>query len=484
MSDNKNYISMPCGGKGNCGKCRIKVVKGFLSPNERDRKFLSDGEIKNGLRIACGHKDLSNIEFVSYNEDFETVSQYFEKDGEERNILSNYSNDGYAVAVDVGTTTLCFVLIDKTGREVKTATAANSQRLFGADILSRVSKASFGGFSQLVNILKSDLKKGISEVCCDIGGFVGDIFMAGNTVMTYFLRNMDCRSLGAYPFENNAKDTFRQKALSFFEGNLPDGIDNDTQINILPCIEAFIGGDVVSGAFFLNIDKKENCLFIDIGTNGEIILNYKGKLYCSSVAAGPAFEGGAVSCGAAGINGAINSVSYKRGVFEYTTIGNKSPIGICGSALIDLLSLLLENGFINSDGLLKDDYFSKGVCIADGVFFTQKDIRQLQLAKSAVLSGIQCILEYAQASFDDIEKFYIGGGFGFYLNCKSALKIKMFPEEFLGKTEFCGNTSIGGLVKIYKTKDFSYEKFVLNTKYVNIAEMENFQNTFINNLNF
>ena len=252
----------------------------------------------------------------------------------------------------------------------------------------------------------------------------------------------------------------------------------------MPCIHAYVGGEIVSGAYFLNFDEKEDCLFIDIGTNGEILLNSGGKLYCASAAAGPAFEGGGVSCGSGGVLGAINSIKYKDGSFDYTTIGNKSPVGICGSALIDLTAELLENKIIDEAGLLKEEYFSKGLKIADGIFFRQKDIRELQLAKSAIASGVECILNYGGKKFSDIKRVFIGGGFGFYLNPESVFKIKMLPYCFYDKIEFCGNTALGGLLKAYVTNSDDYEKFIPLTQAVDLAEGKEFQEIFIENLNF
>ncbi len=475
---NNNYISMPCGGNGICGKCKVKILKGDIPENKRDKQFLTSEELKQGYRIACGHTFPADTEFISASENFNAVSDYT-ANPPIKPIKANNLN--HAIIIDVGTTTLCFRLIDNTGVPIKTITFSNSQRAFGADVLSRISKSAFGGFSQLCGILKNDLKKGITELLKDFKDIIPqNIYIAGNTTMTYFLRNMDCRGLGTYPFENNAKDTFSQNSLEFFGKNFPFS----AQITILPCIHAFVGGDIVSGAYFLNMDKENNSLFIDIGTNGEIVLNSKGKLYVSSVAAGPAFEGGSISCGVGGINGAINSIHLKDNSFEYTTINNFPPIGICGSALIDLTAELLENKIIDKTGLLSDKYFSSGVKIADKIFLTQNDIRQIQLAKSAIISGIQCILDYAGTTAPEIEKIFIGGGFGFYLNIENAFKIKMLPKNFSEKISLCGNTSLGGLSKIHTSEKNDYEKFITKTVSVNLAETETFQKYFIDNLNF
>ncbi len=489
IMNNINNVSMPCGGKGICGKCKIKIVKGNIVPNSRDRKFLSSDEIKKGYRIACGHHNIGNdIEFTSVEETFNAVTGYFTDNLEGKENFYGDMGEVYkelAVIIDVGTTTLCFELLSKNGVRLNTVTMTNSQRTFGADVISRISKAAAGGFAHLRGMLKADLRKGISNLCKDFLDFsISCVFIAGNTTMTYFLRNMDTKGLGVYPFENNAKDTARYDAFTFFDRETPVGVNEKTKIIIMPCIHAFVGGDIVSGAYFLNFDEKEDCLFIDIGTNGEILLNSGGKLYCASAAAGPAFEGGGVSCGSGGVLGAINSIKYKDGSFDYTTIGNKSPVGICGSALIDLTAELLENKIIDEAGLLKEEYFSKGLKIADGIFFRQKDIRELQLAKSAIASGVECILNYGGKKFSDIKRVFIGGGFGFYLNPESVFKIKMLPYCFYDKIEFCGNTALGGLLKAYVTNSDDYEKFIPLTQAVDLAEGKEFQEIFIENLNF
>jgi len=470
---NRKYIAMPCGGKGICGKCRIKITKGTVEINNRDKKFLTEEEIKNGIRIACGHNLSDSVEYIPESEDFEIVSTY--------NInqpLKKHSEP--AIIIDAGTTTLCFQLLDNLSEPIKTITKANSQRAFGADVISRISKASAGGFSQLVEILKDDIKKGISQLTEALEITPKKIYIAGNTTMTYFLRNMDCRGLGAYPFENNADDIFTKDSKSFFGKTFPFS----AEVIIVPCISAFIGGDIVSGAYFLNIDKEENSIFIDIGTNGEILLNTKGELFSVSAAAGPAFEGGGISCGAGGIQGAINKIKYTNNLFEYSTIGNKKAIGICGSAIIDLIAELIENNIIDSTGLLNEKYFSTGIKIEEGIFLKQKDIRQIQLAKSAIISGIYSILSFCGIQPSEIEKVFIGGGFGFHLNEKNIFKIKMLPREFSGKITFCGNTCLGGLAKIHNEDIKEVTKFIEKTKSLNIAEQESFEKLFIENLNF
>jgi len=480
---NNNYIPMPCGGKGICGKCKVKITKGNIEPNNRDKRFLTKDEINQGYRIACGHTFSQEIELISLNENFKTVSSYYSNPEYQNtsNQLNTNKQNNYSIIIDVGTTTLCFQLIDYLGKPIMTITSPNSQRAFGADVLSRISKAAFGGFSQLCDMLKNDIKKGILKLHKSHQNIIPkNIYIAGNTTMTYFLRNMDCREIGLYPFENKAKDTFKGNSAEFFGKDFPFL----SEITILPCIHAFIGGDIVSGAYFLDLDKETDSIFIDIGTNGEIMLNSKGKLYCSSAAAGPAFEGSSITCGTGGIEGAINTISFKDNSFEYTTIGNISPIGICGSALIDLTAELLKNKIMDNTGLLSEKYFSTGVKIANKIYFTQKDIRQLQLAKSAIISAIQCMTDYTKTNLCDIKKVFIGGGFGFYLNLENSFRIKMLPKEFSEKIVQCGNTTLGGLTKIHTHKKNNYEKFINSTIPINLAETETFQKYFIENLNF
>ena len=153
-NDKNSYIPMPCGGKGTCGKCKIKITSGTILPNERDKKFLTEDEINSGFRIACGHTIPKNVTFITQTEDFKTVSNYINKTSSQNSKNTN----SCAIIIDVGTTTLCFQLIDENGNEIKTTSRPNSQRAFGADVLSRISKACAGGLSHLSNMLKNDLK--------------------------------------------------------------------------------------------------------------------------------------------------------------------------------------------------------------------------------------------------------------------------------------------------------------------------------------
>jgi uncharacterized 2Fe-2S/4Fe-4S cluster protein (DUF4445 family) len=219
------------------------------------------------------------------------------------------------------------------------------------------------------------------------------------------------------------------------------------KVRLFPSSSAFIGGDIVSGLADINVlDMKEPVFFIDIGTNGEMALFRDGKIYCASAAAGPALEGAEISCGTGSVRGAVNKVEMADGKVRYTTIGDEKPVGICGCGLIDAMALMLDQGVVDETGAFAGDD-REDFPIAEGIALIGRDVRQYQLAKSAILSGIKILCKSAGLEPGDMGKVFVAGGLGFYVDQKNAVRTGLLPREFLGKVTVSGNTSLGGAVK-------------------------------------
>ena len=349
-----------------------------------------------------------------------------------------------SVCVDIGTTTVAFEYI-RDGKTVASHKIINPQRRFGHDVLSRIDAANRGSGMELAANIRYALMNGYNEVTrgCEPPERV---VIAANTAMVYLLMGYDCTSLGQYPFtaQTDTINTTLNKVTA------PTCLPISTLI--YGGISAFVGGDITSGLYMCDFDLSDKVnLFIDLGTNGEIVIGNKDKILATSTAAGPAFEGGLISCGMGSVDGAICSVTLNPPNFK--TIGDKPPTGLCGTGIIELVSEMKDNGIMDSTGKLSDKYFTSGYSVTDNIIFTQNDIRQIQMAKGAIRAGIECLIHAYGAKYDDIGTLYIAGGFGYGLSVQKACNIGIFPQELSDKARAVGNSSLGGCIKLCSRTD-------------------------------
>jgi uncharacterized 2Fe-2S/4Fe-4S cluster protein (DUF4445 family) len=351
--------------------------------------------------------------------------------------------------VDIGTTTLAVKLIDLTSsRTAGTAAAINAQRPYGADVISRIGE-SMDDASKLSALITAQLDAMIKKLIADTGAPNKDIrrlIIAGNTTMSYILLGLPCRSLGRAPFEPAHKidaaytyeQIFHSTALS-------------CPVHVMPYISAFVGGDITSG--LLTLEQEDDFILIDMGTNGELVYKKNGVLRCTSTAAGPAFEGGNISCGMGSTEGAISEVKWSGDRFTIRTIGSTQPTGICGSGLLDLMACCAKEGFIDETGRLEEDaapVTEEGIRIAtnedtgQAICLTQKDIREFQLAKGAIRTGLEILILESNNAVPG--KVYLAGGFGQHLNPASAIASGLMPAGLEGRITPAGNSSLAGAV--------------------------------------
>jgi len=272
---------------------------------------------------------------------------------------------------------------------------------------------------------------------------IGFVTIAGNTTMLHLLQNLPCGTLGVYPF-TPVDITMRS---CYFSDIFGDGLLN-SQLLILPGISTFIGADITAGILCCSAPHDTApSLLIDLGTNGEMALFTHNRILVTSTAAGPAFEAGNISQGTACIPGAIAKVCHlaENNVFIYETIENASPIGICGTGVLDIAAELVCHNLADETGAFAAE---NGISIAEGIVFTQKDMREVQLAKSAVRSGIEILLDAGGYGYNDIGKVYLAGGFGHKINIESAAILGLIPPVLKNKVVAVGNTSLGGAVHV------------------------------------
>lgn len=436
----KNGISVAadCGGNGTCGKCRVCVNDGL----HKYESLACRTEYRQGMGISVLNADVKMAAFP-------------EKTGKrtERN-----ENEEYGIAVDIGTTTIAAVIIDiNTGNIIASGTAMNSCRAYGSDVISRIKASSEGHREDMSLLMKKDLFDIISALVIKTGiNKITKVAIAANTAMVHILMGYDAACLGMYPYT--------PVNISLIEGEYGDVIDgslafmNRAKVYIMPGISTFVGGDIVSGLFCLDLRNSGGVTaFMDLGTNGEMAVAASGRIIAASASAGPVFEGANISCGTGSIPGAISHVSIiRKHDVKVSVIEDRPPVGICGTGVIETVSELLRVGAADWSGLLKPEWCDGGTAAftlarrTDGsrISFSQKDIRALQLGKAAIRAGFNIIMAQAGIEASDIAKMYIAGGFGFSLNTGAAVDIGLLPEEVRYRTVSAGNTSLKGAVKL------------------------------------
>lgn len=389
-----------------------------------------------------------------------------------KSVKNSYS--GLGIAVDIGTTTIAAVAVDlETSEVLMTGSIINPQISFGPDVISRIKYARDFSPADLHSCVTEELGRLIESLCA--GRKPARIAVTGNTAMLCFFAGKDPSGMGVYPFTPPSLFGTTYKASDI-------GWPFSCDVYLSPCMGPFVGGDITSAVISADLLRGETALLADIGTNGELALCHDGKLYSTATAAGPAFEGATISCGMAAVSGAIKKVHAENGALILTTVDKSSPKGICGSGLISVVSTLLTMGEIDESGLLEQEsYF-----LADGVSLIRKDIREIQMAKSAICSGILALCSKAGISIEQISRFCIAGGFGNNIDPKEAAAIGLFPKELLAVTELAGNAALGGCVLALLDKDIQAdaERTAAAATVVDLATDPVFMDAYVENMMF
>lgn len=542
-------IETPCNGMGTCGKCKVKAVgelspitdkeKGFIreSLNERlacatmvlgdvEVELISkeaeiktigggdsidvklDGDIKL-VKLPPVDKTSSKpyIESLEYKVSFSALDKIAEIEKRSPDGISGVAYRGklldigesidklYGVAMDIGTTGMSTYLVDiNTGEILNKKSGLNPQSEYGGDVLSRIAY----GMNNPDG--KENLKK---AVVGKINGMIGSLLeassdcdcvyrvvVAANTVMLHMLLGVDSETIAKAPYRPVFLNSMDIKA-----SDLGIRINREGIVTLLPSASGYVGADIIAGATATGFDKKEkNSVYIDIGTNGEILAVSNGRLMATSTAAGPAFEGMNISCGCRAEAGAIDAFVIEDGELKFSTIGDEKPIGICGSGLIDIAFELIRNkvilrtGRLNGklEGKLAWRIRDKKFYITDEVYLSQADIRQIQLAKGAISAGVIMLLKEMNMSIEEVEEVVIAGSFGYHLNPESILGTGIIPRGFKGKMTFAGNSSVEGARLALINKDLMSEMTGLKSQ-IEVLELSmkaEFQDCFVREMSF
>lgn len=563
LRKNDFFIDSPCGGKGNCGKCKVLVGKLAENHAHKEVKLACQTNIFEDMEVVLNSKSdkveiMTNVDIKTNDTnllvekicleidppsiedqrdditritnslnrdnlslDYEMLKEIADKIREyDFNItITLYKDklidiepkdkvkDNYGIAIDMGTTTIACYLIDlKNGKIIDVESAINKQRVYGADVISRINFTLEN--KDGIKILKDtsiEQINNIINILCERNKIssrnIYNLVIVGNTVMTHMILGLPTKNIASSPFVPVITKEVEIKGKEL-------GINICGYVNIVPNISSYIGSDVLAGIYASGMANSEKySLFLDIGTNGELALGNKDGIITCSTAAGPAFEGANIKCGVGGISGAINKIDLSQDKI-YETIEDKTPVGICGSGVIDMVSELLKYNIIDETGRIldkdeildfkmidrieeSDENEKQFLLEKDGIdgnriVFTQKDIREVQLAKAAIASGIKVIMNEANVKYEDIDKLYIGGGFGNYMDIEKSINIGLIPKELKEKIVLIGNSAGSGAISylISKENRERIKDIVKNISYIELSSKKDFQYYYIDEISF
>lgn len=418
-------------------------------------------------------------------------------DNEEVFAIFPFPKEGFlGVAFDLGTTTIACALIDLTsGRVLAQKGALNKQVRFGADVISRL--RAIQDHPENLEILQQDVIETMNALIVDLckqeecrNDRIFAVTVSGNTIMEHLFLGVSPLSIGVAPYVPVLREGYLLRAedvgLLVYPG---------ASVYVLPCVAGYVGGDIVGGIGAFRVhEAQKTTLYIDIGTNGEIVLVARGKIFACGTAAGPAFEGAGIHFGMRASEGAIATVFFEDGGVTFTTIGNVSPRGICGTGLIDTMAGLLENGLLSPTGRFQGNALWSPFLEGEGsnrrfvlsrnpyIFVTQKDIEKLQLALAAIRAGRSILLKEAGLEEEDVEEVVLAGAFGSYIRPESARRVGLIPEGVPVRS--VGNASLSGARKALLSQRFReiLEHLACRIEYIELSARKDFEEAFVEGL--
>jgi uncharacterized 2Fe-2S/4Fe-4S cluster protein (DUF4445 family) len=489
-------------GSGSMRRVEIRLPEPSLEDQRPDWERLAAGLEQNGITATL--PDPSSLERLSAI--LRGNGWTAEALCEENTFLwldSGEKGRSYGFAVDLGTTTVDIALLDlETGERLARKAFLNGQIAFGADVISRAQ--SFHDDRRPVRSAALDtIQEGAGLLLKETGVSPADVVktvVVGNPIMIHILNGIDPYQLTHVPYIPVTSRSIRSAPRAFGWTFQEHGY-----VETLSQISAYVGADTIGMIVALDLEaEKATTLSIDIGTNGEMVLARGGELVATSTAAGPAFEGAQIACGMRALEGAIYGVSIAEdGALAVQTIGDAAPKGICGTGLIAGIAALLERGVVDATGRLQDPadievpalrarVFSIGrelaFALSDdrAVFISQNDIRKLQLAKGAVRTGIETLLDVSGVSTDQLDALRLAGNFGAGLDARAAIRIGLIPDMPLWKVEVVGNAALRGAIMVLLSRECwrKSENASRNTRFVELGGKPEFQARFMESMLF
>ena len=471
-------VEFPCGGRGRCKGCRIKVLGGSLPPTGEAEQLFTRAELADGWRLACRAQVNGDLKIE--------VAQWEVPILADNSVFAFTPQEGLGAAVDLGTTTVAAQLLDLgTGRVLAVRTALNAQACHGADIMSRIEFALEGrGRAVLEKLIREQIGQMVRELIDEVGVSAGElhkVILVGNTVMHHLFSGISVEPLSRHPFESE-HDGLRQ----FTGHSLGWKLGDETLISFLPCLGSFVGSDLLAGVLATRMHENPALtVLVDLGTNGEIIVGSRERLLCASTAAGPAFEGARISCGMRAATGAISEVVLVENSLRCRVLGHTAARGICGSGLVDAVAAALDLGLVQPSGKLTTGG-GKSLSLTPSISLLQADIRELQLAKGAIAAGIRILLQQWGATGAAVERVWLAGAFGNYINRASARRIGLvnFPAE---KVFPAGNTALlGAKLALFNfpSEECAFAAICSRTQHVSLNEDPEFMDIYVDEMAF
>ncbi len=516
------FLRTDCGGKGLCGKCRVKIDAAnqgaAAEPDEAEKKCLEPADLAAGWRLACRVKvttdlavevpDTSRLSAEVVQKGLPTL---FAAATAGVKAPATGRADAYGLAVDLGTTTIAVYLCNlQTAAVVASTAAKNPQALYGDDVMSRISAIRQDGalLARLQKMAVRTVEWAATSLCRSTGIDplrISTMTVVGNTTMVHIFSGQDPSSIGMFPYQPAFVDEQRFEAASIGLGFNPKAV-----IRTLPLITGFIGADIVAAALACRLTRAAaGTLLVDIGTNGEIMVRTADGLLATSCATGPALEGAAIQCGMQAVSGAIDAVTIdklrgrpKCSIIQRDPQKPKKAAGICGSGVISAAAQLLHAGILAKDGafnaaadsthLQRDDNDSPQFILVPGeqtqdgrpITITQKDVRAIQLAKGALRTGIELLCR--EAGMQQPAEILMAGAFGSFINIADALALGMFPPLDEKDIKVVGNAAGAGAVHALMDGDFLEQagQLARQTRVVELSDHPDFQDMFIELLAF
>ena len=405
-----------------------------------------------------------------------------------------------ALVADIGTTTVAAMLLDLDSRDILAVRGEhNAQAPYGADVVSRIQRGMEEGTAPLQQAIVGQINALLRSMLDEAGQKeVSFVCLTGNTTMLHLLCGLPACNISRQPFIPVSTGAMRRNSREL-------GLDSDAPVYLPPGISAYIGADITTALLAADaVRAKEIFLLIDFGTNAETVLYANGEFYACSAAAGPCFEGATLSCGMAGQSGAIDTVHATPDGMGFTVLGGVEALGLCGSGCIDALALLLQSGHVDETGRLSAEELAESALSAScragiggrirderfyltpDVYLSQKDIREVQLAKAAVRAGIEVLLQEAGIAAAQIETLYMAGGFGSALAPASAARLGLIPTELRDRVSVLGNAAGFGALR-YVTEPGALaaaDALVSRVRYIELSAHSGFSNEYIMQMTF
>ena len=508
-------IDVPCSGNGTCGKCRVRLISGGLDV-EKNMK-LSEEDYNDGWRLACQSRVNSDaVIWVpasagAFKSDIQTADLSSKEELEtyenalneifDSGLARGCTETGYGIAIDIGTTTVTGAMLDlATGDVMAKTSLGNGQIRYGADVINRIIQQSKdGGREKLQKAVREETVVPLMKNLCKGAGVeenqVTRVVIAGNTTMEHLFVGADGESIRLEPYVPEFLELHGKTA-----GELELPANPAAPVIFAPNVGSYVGGDITAGTLTTMLwNREELSLFVDLGTNGELVFGNGDYMLTCACSAGPAFEGGDISCGMRATTGAVEAIVIDEETMAptLTIIGEGAKTaGLCGSGLIDTISELFRCGIINAKGkfvkegkrIKREEYVSSYIlAFADesatgrDVELNEVDIDNFIRAKGAIFSAIRCMLNAVDMTIDDIAKVQIAGGIGSGISIENAISIGMLPKQPVEKYEYIGNSSLTGSCAMLLSDEATEKVFDLgrNMTYLELSTHPGYMDEFV-----